>query len=164
MNPTLPRELELQVPTDEPVIRFRRFVAAPPELVFELLTTPAHMRRWLGPRSLEMTSCEVDLRVGGTWSYTYRAPDGSEFAFHGEYLEVEPPHRAVQTFVFEGYPDAVATETMALQPVEGGTLLVGESRHTSFAHRDAHVASGMESGMTESYTRLDELIDAAPWS
>ena len=149
--------LTLDIPTDEPVIRFERFVAAPPELVFRAMTEPAHLRNWWGPRAGEMTTCEVDLRVGGGYRFVL-ALGGHEAAFHGTYREIDPPRRVVQTFVFEGAPDHEAVETMVLEPVEGGTLLRGETRHASIAARDGHVASGMEGGMRETYERLDELL------
>jgi hypothetical protein len=49
-------------------------------------------------------------------------------------------------------------ETMELQAVEDGTLLTTTSVHTSVAARDMHVANGMESGIIESYERLDEVV------
>lgn len=150
--------LELDIPPDSPTILIRRFVKAPPELVFTAMTEPRHLRRWWGPRNLELVVCEVDLRVGGGYRFVHRAPDGSEFGFHGSYRELDPPRRVVQTFVYEGAPDHPAVETMELQPVEGGTLLVATSVHDSVASRDAHVASGMEAGMRETYERLDELL------
>jgi uncharacterized protein YndB with AHSA1/START domain len=149
---------EITIPPGEPVIHIRRFFKAPPELVFRALTEPQYLRRWFGPARLEITECEADLRVGGTWRVVQRAPDGMEFAFHGEFLELEPPHKRVGTFVWEGAPDAVATETMVCEPVDGGTLVVTESMHNSVEARDMHVANGMEGGIIESHNRLDELL------
>jgi uncharacterized protein YndB with AHSA1/START domain len=79
---------EIIIPPGEPVIHIRRFFKAPPELVFRVLTEPEYLRRWYGPRHLEITECEADLRVGGAWRVVHRAPDGMEFAFHGEFLEL----------------------------------------------------------------------------
>lgn len=149
--------LTLDIPTDEPVIRFERFVAAPPELVFRAMTEPEHLRNWWGPRQGEMTTCEVDLRVGGGYRFVLSS-GGHEAGFRGTYRELDPPRRVVQTFVYEAMPDHEAVETMVLEPVEGGTLLRGETRHDSIASRDGHVASGMEGGMRETYERLDELV------
>ena len=49
--------------------------------------------------------------------------DGTECSFRGTYLEVEPPTRTVQTWLFEGWPDAEAVETMELQENGGVTTL-----------------------------------------
>ena len=104
----------------------------------------------MGPRRLEIVECESDLRVGGAWRIVQRAPDGMEFAFHGEFRELEPPHRRVATFVFEGAPEHEAVETLVLGAVEGGTMLTQSTRHDSVEARDMHVAAGMEGGILES--------------
>jgi uncharacterized protein YndB with AHSA1/START domain len=149
---------EINAPAGEPVITSRRFIKAPPSLVFAAWTTPEHLRRWWGPRRLELSVCEIDLRVGGGYRFVHRAPDGQEFAFHGEYREIDPPHRMVTTFVYEGAPDDVAVETLELEECDGGTLMRSTSVHSSVEARDMHIASGMEGGMTESYEQLDELM------
>ncbi len=149
---------EITTPPGEPVIHIRRFFKAPPELVFRALTEPEYLRRWFGPRRLEITVCEADLREGGTWLVVQRAPDGMEFAFHGEVLEIDPPRKRVGTFIYEGAPDAVATETLVCEPVEGGTLVVTTMVHSSVEARDMHVANGMEEGIIDSHLRLDEVL------
>jgi uncharacterized protein YndB with AHSA1/START domain len=150
-------ELEIEIPQDEPVVIFRRVIKAPPELVFRMYTEPEHLRRWFGPRHLELVVCEIDLRVGGRYRLVHRAPDGQEFAFHGEYRMIEPPHRLVKSFVYEGTPDNEAVDTFTFAPVAGGTLIACRTVHSSIAARDAHVAYGMEDGLTDSYQRLAEL-------
>ena len=105
-----------------------------------------------------MVVCEVDLRVGGSWRFVHRTPDGQEFAFYGEYLEVDPPNRLVATWTWEGMPDDEAIQTLVLEVVDGGTMVCSEARHQSIADRDQHLENGMERGMIETYERLDELI------
>jgi len=151
-------ETEITVPAGEPVIEVRRFLEAPPELVYRACTEGEYLRRWFGPRRLEITECDIDLRVGGTWRIVQRAPDGMEFAFHGEFLELGPPHRRVGTFVYEGAPEHEAVETLVLEAVEGGTMLTTTTRHSSLEARDMQVANGMEEGIIESMERLVELV------
>ncbi len=153
---------EITTPAGEPVIKVRRFFKAPPELVYRACTEGEYLRRWFGPGRLEVTECEVDLRVGGMWRIVQRAPDGMEFAFHGEFLELEPPHRRVGTFIFEGAPEHEAVETMVLEEFEGGTMLSSTTRHSSVEARDMHVANGMEGGIIESNERLDEVLASMP--
>jgi uncharacterized protein YndB with AHSA1/START domain len=151
-------ETEIIAKPGEPVIEMRRFVKAPPELVYQVLTEGEFLRRWWGPRRLVTTVCEVDLRVGGAWRIVHRAPDGAEFAFHGEFLELDPPHRRISTWVYEGEVEAAATETFELNAVDGGTLLRSRVVHDSVANRDMHLANGMEDGLRESYSRMDEVL------
>jgi uncharacterized protein YndB with AHSA1/START domain len=152
------KETEITTPPGEPVIEVRRFFKAPPELVFRVLTEGEYVSRWWGPRRLEISECEVDLRVGGSWRIVHRAPDGSEFAFHGKFLELDPPRRRVGTWVYEGAPEHEATETLVLEPVDGGTMFTSTMVHDSVESRDMHVASGMKEGIIDSYERLDEIL------
>src|SRR5262249_4528321 len=112
-----------------------------------------HLRRWMGPRRLEMSVCDVDLRVGGKYRFVYRTPDGQELEFHGEFLEVVRPERIVRTFIF---PPMEAHETLTLEEHGGRTIVHTTSRHKTFAGRDGHL-SGAD-GAAESYERLDELL------
>ncbi len=150
-------KLEVIAPAHEPIIVTHRFIKAPAALIFKAWTTPEHLKQWLGPRELQMVSCEVDLRVGGGYRYVHRAPDGQEYGFHGSYLEIDPPHRMVCTFVFEMFPQNEAIDTLTLEEKDGGTLVTTHSRHPSLEARNGHLAGGMERGMSDGYERLEEL-------
>ena len=51
-------------------ITMTRSFRAPRALVFEALTTPELVKRWLpGPSGRTMPVCEIDLRVGGRNRY-----------------------------------------------------------------------------------------------
>ncbi len=151
-------QTEITTPAGEPIINVRRFFKAPPELVYRAGTEGDYLRRWWGPRRLEVSECEIDLRVGGRWRIVHRAPDGTELGFHGEFLELDPPHRRVATFVYEGAPEHQAVETLLLEEAEGGSMMTLTTRHSSVEARDMHVANGMEQGIIESNERLDELV------
>ncbi len=150
-------DLDLDVPADEPVIRFRRFVAAPPSLVFAMFTQPEHLRRWWGPRYLELVVCDIDLRPGGAFRFVSRAPDGDEHPFSGEFLSVDEPKGLSMRVAYEPQPDAWWVDDMTFEDAPGGCLLAGTSTFASLEAREGHLAAGMESGMRESYERLDEL-------
>jgi uncharacterized protein YndB with AHSA1/START domain len=75
-----------------------RVFDAPRGLVWESYTNPAHPPNWmLGPEGWTMPVCEIDLRPGGSWHFVWRKADGSEMEMRGEYREVTPPERLVQT-------------------------------------------------------------------
>ena len=153
-------ELEIIAEPNQPTIISRRVVDAPREVVWDLLTQPVHLKRWWGPRVLELVVCEVDLRVGGSYRFVQRTPDGQEFGFRGNYLEIKRPERIVNTYVFELMPDHAAQQTLILEDLGGKTRISTTTLHQSVADRDAHLASGMEPGMRDTYARLDELIAA----
>ena len=149
---------QIELGTDLPTIRITREFDAPRSKVFRAHTDPDLVRRWLGPRGLEMTVDRWDCRTGGEYRYIH-SRDGEEFAFHGSFHEVRPEELIVQTFTYEGMPDSVALEKVALEDLgDGRTRLVATSLGDSFEARDAMVASGMEQGIVEGYERLDEVL------
>lgn len=80
------------LPTDEQILITRAF-NAPKRLVYKAYTTPELVKRWWSADMGETTVVEIDLRVGGSWRYVMRTPDGSEVGFHGEYREIVPNER-----------------------------------------------------------------------
>ena len=148
----------IDVGTDLPTIRITREFDAPRSKVFRAHTDPELVRRWLGPRGLEMTVDRWDCRTGGEYRYIH-SRDGEDFGFHGSFHEVRPDELIVQTFTYEGMPDSVALEKVVLEDLgDGRTRLVATSLGDSFEARDAMVASGMEQGIVEGYERLDEVL------
>ena len=103
-----------------------------------------------------------DPRNGGEWRYVARR-DGEEYTFRGCFHTVRED-TIVQTFTFEGMPDAVALETLTFEDLGGGyTRLHAMSLCESFEGRDARLASGMEVGVNQGYAKLDRLLaDEAP--
>jgi uncharacterized protein YndB with AHSA1/START domain len=151
-------ETEIDVDPDLPLVRMVREFDAPPAKVFRAHTDPDLVRRWLGPRGFEMDIDRYECRTGGSYRYVHRDGD-EEYPFYGSFHEVRPSERIVQTFTFEGFPDAVSLDTLELEDLgDGRTRLVGTSLFASFEGRDAMVASGMETGVREGYERLDEVL------
>ncbi len=144
------------LPSDTQILITREF-DAPPHLVWRAWTTPELVGRWWGGDRGEVTSVTIDLRVGGGWRYVMVANGGFEVAFHGEYREIVPPERLVSTEVYEGMPDAEAVETVTFSEKDGRTVLEVLAQHRNRAHRDAHIDSGMEAGMQESYNHLERV-------
>jgi uncharacterized protein YndB with AHSA1/START domain len=149
--------MTLTLPSDRE-IELTRVFDAPRELVFEACTKPEHVARWWGPRDSTLVVCEMDFRPGGGWRFVSRGPDGSEFGFRGEYREITPPERVVQTFEFDGAPGHISVETMTLDERAGQTTLTARSVFSSVEDRDAMLGSGMEKGAAETYDRLAELL------
>jgi uncharacterized protein YndB with AHSA1/START domain len=144
------------LPSDTQILITREF-AAPKHLVYKAWTTPELIKRWWAGDRGEVTSIDVDLRVGGKWRYVMIAHGGFEVAFHGEYLEIEPNERLVSTEIYEGMPDGQAVDTLTLTEHDGRTTLTVLVQHQSKEHRDAHVDSGMEGGLQEALDHLEQV-------
>lgn len=143
------------LPTDEQILIVREF-DAPRHLVYRAWTTPELVERWWHAKRGTVTTCEIDLRVGGTWRYALVA-EGVEVGFHGEFLEIVPDERIVSTEVYEGMPDGEAVNTLTLTESEGRTTVTILVQHASRAHRDAHIESGMEDGLQDALDLLEEV-------
>ena len=138
-------------------ILIERTFAAPAHLVWRAVTEPDLVRQWWTGGRGEMTECEIDLRVGGSWRYAMRPEGAEEFAFYGEFLELVPNEKVVQTETFAPFPDDASTNTMTLTERDGVTLLRTLVQHQTAQARDMHINSGMESGMQDSFDRLEQV-------
>lgn len=132
---------------------------APARIVFDALHKPEHVRRWWSPKTRgEMTLCEIDLRVGGTWRFQMRTLTGDVVGFHGTYLEIDAPHRVVNTEIFDPFPEAPSTVTVTLTERDGKTTMTSRSAYPSKEVRDMVIATGMEEGMRESLLQLKDVV------
>ena len=140
-----------------PIIRMTRDFAATPEQLFRAHTDPALFAQWVGPNAMGTQIEHWDARTGGSWRFV-SVDEGVEYAFRGCFHEVRPD-RIVQTFTFEGEPDGVALETLWFEDLgDGRTRLLTQSLVDSFEGRDAWLASGMETGVSEGYAKLDRML------
>ena len=144
------------LPTDEQIL-IRREFEAPKHLVYKAWTTPELVKRWWSGNRGEMTIAEIDLRVGGAWRYVMVTDEGIQVAFHGEYREIVPNERIVSTEVYEGMPEAEALNTVTFSEADGRTTLTVLVQHSSKEARDAHIDSGMETGMQEGMDLLEQV-------
>ena len=144
------------LPADDQILITREF-DAPRHLVYKAWTTPDLVRRWWSGQRGDVTLAEIDLRVGGRWRYVMVADGGFEVAFHGEFREIVPNERIVSTEVYEGYPEGESLNTLTLTEDAGRTTLEILVQHASREHRDAHIDSGMETGMQEAMDLLEEV-------
>lgn len=150
---------QVTLPADEQILITREF-DAPRRLVYKAWTTPELVRRWWSGQRGEMTTCEIDLRVGGMWRYVMIASAGHEVAFHGEFREIVPDERIVTTEVYEGAESPgdedvvnIVTFTQAGERTTLELLVQCPSREI----RDIIVGSGMEAGMQEGFDLLEQV-------
>src|SRR5437879_11178471 len=132
---TLPSDRELEM---------TRTLDAPRELVFKTMLDPDLIPRWWGPRRYSTIVDKMDVRVGGKWRYANRAADGNEFWFNGEYREIVPPERVVQTFEFEPMAGHISVDTLTLEEIGDGRKRVrGGSGCGSKEDRGVDVSGGI---------------------
>jgi uncharacterized protein YndB with AHSA1/START domain len=148
--------LKVTLPSDREILLTRVF-DAPRTLVYDAFTRPELMKRWFGPRGWNLTTCDIDLRVGGKWRFILTGPDGRTMGMSGEYIELSPPGRSVHIERFDDYPrETVVTSVWTEE--NGKTTLNATVLSPNKETRDAIVASGMEHGAAESYDKLAEVL------
>lgn len=146
--------------TSERELVVTRTFNAPAHIVFEAWTRPELFKRWWVPASfgLSLLSCEMDVRVGGTYRLVFSHPAAEQpMAFFGRYIEVTPHSRIVWTN--EESADGPTT-TVTLEEQDGKTLLALRELYPSRQALDDAIASGSTgtSGAGEQFALLDELL------
>jgi uncharacterized protein YndB with AHSA1/START domain len=153
------RAATVSLPSDREILITREF-DAPKHLVYRAWTTPELVKQWWAGRRGTVDSVEIDLRVGGRWRYVMTANAGFEVAFHGEFLDIVPNERIVNTEVYEmpGADDANApVNTVTFTESGGRTVLSMLLDAGSPEVRDLIMQSGMEVGMQESLAALEDV-------
>ena len=152
------RERTTMQRTSDREVVVTRTIDGPAHLVFEAWTEPELVRRWWVPKSVPVSllSCEMDVRVGGSYRFVFQVDPTTTIAFFGRYLEVDPPSRLVWTNE-EGAGDPVVT-TVTFETHGGRTRLVVHDRYPSKDALDDAVASGSTAGWAEMLDQLDELL------
>jgi uncharacterized protein YndB with AHSA1/START domain len=128
---------------------------APARIVFEAWTKPELFMRWWVPKSMGMflRSCEMDVRVGGSYRLEFGHDASESMAFVGKYLEVVPPSRLVWTN--EESEDGAVT-TVTFEERDGKTLLTLHELYPSKEALDG--GDGAADAMPEQFEQLDELL------
>ena len=135
---TTPSELE---------VRVERIFDAPRAHVYSVWTDPKLIPEWWGDGTVVE---EMDLRPGGTYRFT------TAFGVvEGEFHEVEPPERLVQTFMNH-------LQTLEFEDLGEQTKLTQTMRFETTEQRDTTMRYGVEEGAKSGFARVDELLQRLP--
>ena len=132
---TTPSELE---------IRVERLFDAPLAHVFSVWTDPKLIPEWWGHDTVVE---EMDVRPGG--AYRFRTGVG---VVEGEFREVEPPARLVQTFQNH-------LQTLEFEDLGEQTKLTQTMRFETTEQRDTSMQYGVEEGAKWGFARIDALLE-----
>ncbi|HEY7781721.1 MAG TPA: SRPBCC domain-containing protein [Ktedonobacterales bacterium] len=146
----------IALPNDREIVITREF-DAPITLVFDVFSTRdrAEMARF---EEEELRVCAIDLRVGGTYHHVFVGDGGSEAAFHGTFLEIEPPTRIVATWLYDGWPAAEAVESIDLRETHGVTTLTYRLAFRDRAGRTP--LPDIAKGIVANFDNIDDLLSS----
>ncbi|MGH7244185.1 MAG: SRPBCC domain-containing protein [Phycisphaerales bacterium] len=168
MSPTSPtpaKGLQITTPTDTTIVITRTFNATR-RLVWEAMTVPAKMRKWmLPPPGWTLTVCECEARVGGKLNLAFKSEDGDPvMTLQGEFTEVVMHERMVHTekmALGSGQVIGSLVETHEFAESGGITTMRITQVYNSKEERDGAVASGMDVGMEAGYKQMDAMFAQA---
>ena len=124
-------------------IRVERVFDAPREHVCSVWTDASLIPEWWGDGTVVE---EMDVRPGG--SYRFRTAFGP---VEGEFREVEPPERLVQTFQNH-------LQTLEFEDLGEQTKLTQTMRFETTEQRDTTMQYGVEEGAKQGFARVDSVL------
>ena len=128
-------------------------LATTPERVLQALASPEVVDGWVNPGVFDTREWTGDVRPGGRWRASGHAR-GAPYVLEGEFLEVDPPRKLVQTWHRAGAPGAPSTLTYLVEPIPGGTRLT--VRHAGLDAPDQRDNVG--AGWRSSFDRLADIL------
>ena len=150
-------EAAIEAVPDLPIVTITRDFRATPAQLMRAHADPDLFVKWVGPDAIEARIDHWDFRTLG--SYRYVAVHGdAEHGFRGTFPSITDD-KIVQTFSYEGMPEAIALETMWFEDLgDGRTRMHSTSLVDSLESRDMILSSGMEVGINDGYAKLDALL------
>ena len=132
---TMPSELE---------IRVERIFDAPRAHVFSVWTDPELIPEWWGDQTVVE---EMEVRPGGKWRF-----NAAYGVVEGEFREVDPPERLVQTFQNH-------LQTLEFEDLGEQTRLTQTMRFATTEERDTTMQYGVEEGAKGGFARIDAVLE-----
>jgi uncharacterized protein YndB with AHSA1/START domain len=124
-------------------IRLERIFDADRAHVYSVWTDPELIPEWWGSDTVVE---EMDVREGGR--YRFRTAQG---VVEGEYREVDPPARLVQTFMNH-------LQILEFEDLGGRTRFIQTMRFETSEQRDMTMQYGVEEGSKAGFARIDALL------
>jgi len=104
-------------------VRVMRKYAAEPERVFDAWLDPARAGKFLfATPTGTMAKAEIDPRIGGRFLFVDRR-DGVDVEHHGDYVELDRPHRLVFRFWLPQYSPEKTTVRIDIAPLDLGSVV-----------------------------------------
>jgi uncharacterized protein YndB with AHSA1/START domain len=144
---------ELEVADTE----YRGVYNAAPDVMFAVMTDPAHMTKHFGPPGITapLDRIIVEPRVGGTFAMTMVSDvTGDEYPNNGVIAEWDPPHRYLTSET--GAAEGMTHETTFVDLGSGRTEMVTVQRNVPAMYASPEATTGMNAW----FARLSAYVDS----
>ncbi len=141
---------------------YTRIHDAPPELLFDCMTTPEHLTHFWGPRgtTTPIDNITIDLRPGGVFETTMVSDaDGTTYPMRATYVEVRRPDRLVW---LESDVEGGMRTTITFTALGGGrTEVVTHQTNVPQAYLSPQARAGFQTSLDRFADYLDTLNNRA---
>ena len=141
------------------IITVDRLIAAPPDLVFKMLTEARHLDKWWGPDGFITETHEMDFSVGGLRRYTKHGLD-KDWPNWIRYKEISPPSRIAYDHGAELGEPAWFEGAITLEAEGDATRITITLTFPTAEAREATLKYGAVEGGKQTLARLDAYVTA----
>ena len=140
-------------------LSLKRTFDAPLKLVWVAWTQPEHIASWWGPKGMKTEIVEHNFKVGGTWKYAMKMPDGSLFIGEGIYSVIVELKKIFSSANFKPMTEGVEIQA----------LFEGNGDKTNFTFNVIHPTEeyckqqekmGFYNGWGSTFDRLEVFVSA----
>lgn len=111
---------------EDNILTHTRLLDAPIDLVWEVWTTPEHIKEWWGPNGFSLTTKSMNVAVGDQWEFIMHEM-GRDWYNKIEYIEVKKPHLLSYRHTGAAHEDYNFTVSVFFEEVDGKILLTMQS-------------------------------------
>lgn len=139
-----------------------RLINAPRELIFDVWTTPEHVKHWYGPEGFITTTHKMNLSPGGEWHFTMHGPDGRDYPNRIKFIEILRPEKLVYRHAGDDDTEPVDFHaTITFEDNNGATMVTMRSTFASAEALQRVVETyGAVEGGKQTLSRLDSYLAA----
>lgn len=132
-------------------LQITRVFDAPRQLVFAFWKEVARLQKWWGCKDTTKVECQMDFRVGGSFSYVMQIKGAGEFRYQGQYDEIIEPEKIAYHADFGGTITRVVVEFSELGAQTKMVL-------TQVGFPAQEICKMVSQGTTESFDKLEALV------
>ena len=130
--------------------------AVPRSVLFEAITQPEHLTRWMSAAGMTLEDAGVDPRAGGSFRFVFQRPNGRRIEVHGAYRTFDPPRGFAYLETYDFSPLRIEVTT-GLDDAGRETQFTQTLRYGSTRERDDDFEP-VATSTREAYARLGRYL------